>query len=222
MVANTQRKVAEKRYEKPEDAVMRLDKSVVRWKGIPVWLRCEGGYKYAPHALDGTSKVPATVDANSTDLDISSPELGYVNVTNGSVQDIVYVARIPARKQKQGVDGTGLSYRRAGGQTLHKDSQGWGVCFKDLDKTIRGEYPSAKEAYDTVTKTKALSVAFSRKLAFSKVEENPKIIRVLMTKEVIGFVVPDRNHPTVSLIEPWNGLHNMASTLAIYGIVIEE
>jgi hypothetical protein len=217
-------KKIDKRYEKTEDAVMRLDNSVVRWHGIPVFLQQEEGYLFAMTPLDGKSEVPKVVDANDMELDISSPELGFVNLSSHPVADAVYVARIPARRYKQGVDGQGLRCLRAGNNedTLFRDSKGWAVPFKDLDKTIRNEYPTAAEAYQKVTETEALGVAFSRKFAFSKLEDNPKVIRLLLAKETVGFVSIGRKQPTVTLLEPWSDLYNMASTLAIFGIVTED
>ena len=208
------------RYPNSHDAGMRLNNSIVMFKDIPVFVRQEGeSIKFHLQPLDGVSRVPELVSANDEDLNIESVPLGYVNLT--SPQDVVYVSRLPARKQKQGLDIGNINYFREGGQNMYTDSNGWKVPFPALAKTITGDYPSAKQAYDLVTKTKALGVAFNRKMAFSKTEDNPRLIRLRMVRDTIGFVVAGRAVPTVSLLSPWDTLEHIASTLSIEGVAIE-
>lgn len=212
------------RYLTNSDAQMRLHGSVVMFDNIPVFIEQNSdSIKFEVTPLDGVSKVPNTVSANDERLNISSVELGYVNLTSKAVTpDAVYVQRIPARKQKQGVTADSLFFYREGGESLWMDSRGWKVPFVDLDRTIRGVYPSVQEAYEAVRSGRALGMAFSRKHAFSREESSPKLIRLRQLRETIGYVQRDKPFPTVQLVEPYTGFHNIISTLTAAGIVIEE
>ena len=109
------------RYTNREDVSRRLNDSIVRFKEV---------FYYATSDRDGdtlnlmlygldSGKPVTRVDANSPDLDISSPELGYCHCFGP--EQAVFIRRGPYRRQKQGVSNENLTY------TMHKDLQRRGL-----------------------------------------------------------------------------------------------
>lgn len=208
-----------RRYNNSADAHMRLDRSIVKYKDIPVYLeQVSDTIHFTLQPLDGVSKVPATISANSEDLNVASVPLGYVNIDG----DVLHLSRVPARQQKQGITPSVLTYFREGGENVYIDPDGWPASFEAIDNTIRGVFPSAQEAYKEIVSGNALGRAFSRNYAFSSTEETPNVIRLRMSLNTIGFLLPDRHFPTVNLLVPWSNMYNIRSHLQKFGVIIED
>lgn len=152
--------MAEERYVKPEDAYMRLDGSVVKYKD---------DYYYACSARDTfkltlydlpTKKEKLVINPNSPDLDVRSVPLGYMN---DRPDRALFIYRVPFRKQKQGISPENIMciHDYTPGAEL---SIGQGAIFSlSFYKMLKNDYPDFEELLKTnLTGKSSFNQAFSR------------------------------------------------------------
>lgn len=125
-----------KRYNNGHDVQMRLTKTIVFWKGLPV---------YVKQVYDGTKIVlwdmqPGTTDfvveSNDSRLDITSPPLGFFHYGSKSF----YVVRRPIRSQRQGLDIDRLIFydiAKANWANFARDED----VFKGFRRMLTRDYP---------------------------------------------------------------------------------
>jgi hypothetical protein len=137
-------------YEEPAYAATRLKECIVRLKdGTPVFVNGIARKDVVGYAL-ATPDVP--LKNKLEDLDINPVPLGYTNTAFGAV----YVTRIPMREDwRQGL-------RRINIRTIPVMD----IDYECLDATIRGVYPTFKEAIKLADKRGV--AAFSRSFAVDK------------------------------------------------------
>lgn len=129
------------RYLNGDDVRMRLHQSVVRYKGKPYYCFHDGGTQLTLGGLEDNSTEIVQVDANSEDLDIRSPELGYVNWKQGCG----YVSRSAVRRQKQGISHENLFMRNAGSDQQQPLPANY-LRTTEFFNMLIGNYPSYEEA----------------------------------------------------------------------------
>lgn len=159
------------RYTNREDVSRRLNDSIVKFKDTFYYATSDRERDTLELTLFGldSGKPVHKVDANSPDLDISSPELGYCHCHGP--ETAVFIRRAPYRRQKQGVSNENLTY------TLHKEGtrRGLGndlVINKYFKEMLDGKYKPYSDclAYfnDEKNKDKTSCLAFSRDFAIGK------------------------------------------------------
>jgi hypothetical protein len=89
----------------PDELVTRLRRSVIMYKGSPVYVEGVDGMTLQLTQLE--TGEPLSVKSSDTGFDIGSPLLGYVNTDGGAV----YVMRRPIRLYKQGLSTENLTVR---------------------------------------------------------------------------------------------------------------
>jgi hypothetical protein len=158
------------KYERLEDARMRLRGTVVLYEGNPVYIRDiaagRGGDEiFRVHADklplgrgDDPFERGGMVDPEGAEMrkyisskkfDISPFKMGYVNAPTGAF----FCSRLPHRQQKQGLSGeTFNTFLRT----------------KEVVEMVNNRYPTFDQALKALAK--APSVAFSREFALSKDE----------------------------------------------------
>lgn len=172
------RKKMEPTYLTPEDVSMRLHSSIIRYKKQFYYTHAHG-MKLKLFNLH-TSNQDHTVDANSPDLDVSSPELGFINWDSGYLW---FVYRIPYRKQKQGIshDNLGaISIQEHRTKSVSSDTF-MSKAFLDM---LEGNYPT----YSEVLASKK-SRAFCRNYALHFDKEE---IKLLFNEAEIGLYEKDK------------------------------
>jgi hypothetical protein len=101
----------EQRYFQSNDVHMRITNSIVRYEKVFYWCAAastpndDAALKVRLYNLHN-QQFALSVDSNSPELDVTSPELGWMYLES----KLSYIARAPYRKQKQGAAGENLVY----------------------------------------------------------------------------------------------------------------
>lgn len=143
------------RYDNTDDISRRLTKTLVRFRGKPVYIKGVAGNLHVRAYNPLEKGLDFYVHSSDVDLDISSPPLGYTNHDNHSW----YLTRRPSRQQIQGIQ-----IQHCMVYPAEKYIQGRGYNdLGDVSRTILGEYPSFEKALE---RSIVGSQAWSRHLAF--------------------------------------------------------
>lgn len=154
------------------DLAARLGSSILRWKGHPY--HCEivrsDIYLYdIPSFNTPNRKEPIIIKGNDPYLDISSITLGYFNIE----KSVVYLARNPLRRYKQGVDFSHLEYRTLDRNYRYAAADMY--CQGFVDGCLN-KYPSVNHAMQIITGTgKINSRALSNDVALLRDKDLIKI-----------------------------------------------
>ena len=117
------------------------------------------------------------------ELDISSLDLGYVNIQN-PVACAVYLARTGARRYKQGIDLNALSYAVLVPPGLSFGVSGEMMFCQGFLDAYEGKYPSLKEAIKLIG-AGARSVALSTDVA---VMRDKDLFKVFIKGDEVGWM----------------------------------
>lgn len=158
-------------YYDPRSVSLRLDRTICMYKGEPLYV--ELGAHHDPslstrigpdywHILWGTRLKGGTkwikdIDYRSPDFDYRALPLGYINHCGGAY----YLARSPARQQKQGLCRSSTIF------VGEQPQVGTWWASKDLHDCIMGIYPSLDKALKDLEEYKAMKVAVSRNVAIA-------------------------------------------------------
>jgi hypothetical protein len=130
----------EKKYLTHSDVSLRLNESLLRWKGKWFYARYEDGERKVSITLYDlvTGKTVETVDPNSPNLDVSSPQLGYAEPENW--RSPVFIQRSPYRRQKQGAGSDNMIYSVNGSGHRGPVPTSW-LFTKAFKSMLEGVYP---------------------------------------------------------------------------------
>lgn len=179
----------------PQDVNARLDEGICFFRGRPyvIHTRDGNGTNGTLRALDGRGKsIPVAL--NSEELDISAPELGYINYDGRAY----YAMRSPDRRYKQTLQYSSVvaqvcgSTRTIGGDNLHA-----ALYSTDGENMFLNVYPTLQEALDFVSAKggKNRSMAFHRDVAV--LQDSFGIIRVYFKGSEVGRIKPGTKTVTV-------------------------
>lgn len=161
------------RYNNTDDAVMRLDQSILKYKDEYWYCRISSGVAYLYDLalysmLDAGHKIKEThvVNFNDEELDIRSVTIGYINTDSGAY----YVTRPPFRKQKQGTS-TVNCYIAPVGTMAFSQIQPQTLFSRHVKDALQGKYPSLKGCMKHMMggAAQVSSMAFSKDFAIKKV-----------------------------------------------------
>lgn len=172
----------EPRYLTGDDVFMRLDGGLVKYLGEPYMAHSNGKKVNLTSLL--TKGFVETVDANSTLLDISAIEIGYVNHKH----TVLYVTRMPIRKQKQTTSYCNTIYYKLGessGRPFAYDA----FFSQGVYDAIKGNYKSFKEVIGVLAESPG-AIAISNRFALQKTEKEAST-RVYFENSLIGDVNAD-------------------------------
>lgn len=160
------------RYNTSDDASLRLNSSLVRYKGSVYYCKVVGNclcrlYLFENLLENTIEDTPFNhqLNYNDPELCIDAIDVGYVNY----VTDTKFVTRPPYRKQKQGSNTENLVVFNVGS-----------VRFASLDhtqfftgsfvKALKNDYPTLKECVESLKAAKKiLSRAFSKNFCIQKI-----------------------------------------------------
>lgn len=146
-------------YKDENYANGRLTGTVVRYDSKPVTILAMGGGKVI--ASDLVTGNQFEFKYGDKKLNIDPVPLGYINEGTSAY----YACRCPVRKDwKQGLRGQTFRAIQIGYNTPIQEM----LAMVNLGKTILGDYPKLGKVVDILKAGAAMSVAFSRELAFDK------------------------------------------------------
>ena len=161
------------RYNNANDAVMRLDSSILKYKEEYWYCRIINGLAYLYDLtfysmLDAGHKVKEAhvVNFNDEELDIRSVTIGYINTDSGAY----YITRPPFRKQKQGTS-TVNCYIAPVGTMAFSQIQSQTLFSRHVKDALQNKYPSLKGCMRHMMSgvTYVSSMAFAKDFAIKKV-----------------------------------------------------
>lgn len=164
-----------------KDIADRLHSTVIRYKGHPYMASVTGDLICLHDLTNGN--LCHKVYSGDEDLDISSINIGYINIADPEYRLAVYLKREPFRRYKQGIEIQHLSQKvlRSGMGPLHSSKiQGRG--FVD---GVLGVYPSLGKAIMDITKNGWFSVAVSRDVALKREDS---LLKVYLKDDEVGYM----------------------------------
>lgn len=154
------------------DIRARLGSTVIRYKNKPYYCEVDGEQVVLMDLITRNTVHRKTAD--DPDLDVSSMDLGYVNIENPR-NVAVYVKRLPRRMYKQGIDLSALSYHAltlpANRFSVGQDNM-WCKGFVD---SYEGNFPTFSQAIKFLTDGKRYSVAITRDVALLRDKDTVKV-----------------------------------------------
>lgn len=205
------------RYFTPEDVRMRLDASVVLYKGKPFYAAASG-MDLRLWELGGSREQPDhKVSANSADLDIRSIELGYVN-SEGST---FFAYRVPYRKQKQGMACDNIEISSLLNPEHKSGIGGATILSKPFRDMLVNKYPSIKECSQlgqfksgAFSKNFAIRHEWDKKLNCLKQDGKYELV---CNQKVVGIYDPVQNGV---ILDEFNNHSVMTLKLVNLGVTV--
>ena len=179
------------RYTTGRDLADRLDGTICMYKDEPVLV----GF----HSEDSlilyhpvTNIKLTTIHPADEHFDISSQELGYINLKDGDTNLVMYITRPPHKRWRQGLTYGSLTYQDIKGKNIYPHhvpmehvirSQG----FYDM---LVDNYPSIKEALENYE-----VCAISKSVALEKTPSG--VVQVYFKNQNVGYLLPGTNRVCV-------------------------
>jgi hypothetical protein len=167
---------------KGDDIRARLNGTIIRWKGVPYLADVSGDGQIA--LLDvATGNLIARIESDDDNIDISSINIGYVNIINPDYKTAVYLKREPTRQFRQGIAIDHLTQK-----VLRKDLNSvprGAIMSTGFVDAVMGRFPSIDGAFDLITKKGWFSVAISRDIA---VRREADLLKVYLKESEVGYI----------------------------------
>lgn len=167
-------------YTTSSDLQSRLDRTICRYDGHPVYVRSSGS-QLVLHDIVEYNKQLHIIEPDDPKFDISIMEIGYFNHwTKG----VAYALKLPTKQWKaalysisvQAIDGQKISL---GGSPQH--DQGF------VDSLV-GNFPNVNESLERVTKGELQSIAVSQAVAFGTTPVG--VVFVYYKTKSVGWIAP--------------------------------
>lgn len=177
------------KYASQNDVYARLNNTVCRYDGEPVYINVDTGEVTGTIVCNfyhASKRDPAFIQCNTIDplFDESSPELGYMNHD----KQVLYLARVPARMNQQGLSIANVVVFRKGGEKqrnvtiLELRSDG----FRNM---IVNDYrPFDKALNKMMDQRKIKGLAFHKHAALQYIDGNS--LGVLYRARLVGMFNP--------------------------------
>ena len=180
----------------PQDLTARLDDSVCRYRGEPVYVRVNGD-RLRLFDLTNMQKWKWEIIYTDPEFDISSPLLGYMNtdVINLSNNKCYYVRRKPVRRYKQGFNLVASTFSMLDGTLERKRDISSLMYSKGMKECITGVYPTLDQVLDFFKKNfkpgETLEAAVTREIAL-QVGKNG-VVNVFYKEFEVGWMTLKEN-----------------------------
>ncbi len=209
-------------YDTYKDLQARLQGTICRYENEPVYVHVTSDKvielydttkigKGVMSSMTEELKPLRKIKPNDPAFDISSPEIGYVNVDFEvekslpqcvrylSPEDtgcqVVHIERSPSRQWKQGLSSETVTFRGVSGNELVRLRVPVNVIFTchGVRDAIRGTYPPLPAAVAKINRLRDSvahkEIAVSKDVALKKTDSD--IIQVYIKTKNIGFILPD-------------------------------
>ena len=195
-------------YDNVQDAEMRLRHTIIRFMGEPMYVKelfpHKGGIWI--HMSDCHEGVEKKVCLDNPAIDLTSPPLGYISYITGYGPSYMYACRMPARRQKQGLDAQRLMlYNPLTGSTVRNN-----VGIAQISRCILANYEGAEERYSVYLsegRDRKVLTPFSRDIAVSKVHLYYKTMEIGSIKHTDGLHIVTITSPSFECY-PFKGVFN--------------
>lgn len=187
-----------------QDIRARLENTIIRYNGKPYLVGVDGEIIILYDII--TKAIIHRKNPDDPGLDVSSIDLGYVNINEPRVC-AVYLKRNPIREYKQGINLRSLEYDAL---TLPKHRFGVGSdmmqCQGFLD-SYNGNFPTLKEGIKRITIDGGHSVALNKDVALLR---DVDILKVYFKQDEVGWIRVGTNKVTLPKTETsWVTLFNL-------------
>lgn len=127
------------------DLAQKLDTSICRYDGLPVYCRVMSKSRIDLYALADTGGLPiATIKPRDEKFDVSGVPLGCMQSPLNN-RRAVYLSRSPIRRTKQGLHYSSVLIRRLGEDELRRVTQQDYVFSQPFIDMVKGVYPPLSE-----------------------------------------------------------------------------
>jgi len=168
---------------KGDDVRARLHGTIIRWKGLPYCCDVASGDATIGLQDIANGNLIGRVESDDIDLDISSINIGYVNIIDPDYKMAVYLKREPLRQFKQGLSIDHLTQKTLRNSVSSVPKQK--IMSRGFVDAVIGKFPSVKEAIDLISKKGWYSVAVSRDVALKR--END-LLKVYIKDTEVGYM----------------------------------
>lgn len=167
-------------YTTASDLQSRLDRTICRYEGTPVYVRANGNM-LALYEVVQYNKLVKEIVADDPKFDISIMEIGYFN---HSGKGVAYATKLPTKQWKAALYSVSIS--DIGGQKMSIGStpqhdQG----FYDA---LVNSFPSTQESLEKVTSGEVKEVAISQSVAFGTTPVG--VVFVYYKTKSVGWIAP--------------------------------
>lgn len=176
-------------YKGEYDLSNRLDSCIIRYKGEPYFARYAHPDGLSLYTVDCSTLRHELHEFEPDDLDISFPELGYMNY---EVTDDVYYLKTGPRKQYyQGLRSGVVAVWELSGE---KSVMNGNIIFSEsFEKFLKDDFPEVNDVLGITEMT--YQRAISPELALKK--EYSGVILVYYRGRNIGYILPDTDEVTL-------------------------
>lgn len=166
-----------------KDLESRLHGTVCRYDGKPYYLQYEGGRQFSLTTLSARKRVHV-INADDIHLDISTPYLGFCQITPDYVS---YVTRKPARMWKQGVSQDNIIWNYL--SIAAREAIKPGILTSNFEDMILQKYPDLDAALKIVSSDDTINreIAISNDIAL-KYNGRLQLIYVYFKQDQVGFL----------------------------------
>lgn len=170
------------------DLPQRLDGSICRYNGRPVYVRYAGHNSLALFEVYDTESIICNIKSSDELLDISTPPLGYTQVTDTRV---MYATRMPYRVFKQGIYADNINFTMIDNKNTRNSKMPSTRMFSQyFFDTMSMNYPSVSDLMDKIRKAKVYTeLAVSNDVALVYKPENNTLL-VYYKNEIVGWIPP--------------------------------
>lgn len=188
------------------DLALKLNDTICRYKGEPVWVKVvDGGlYLYHIEEINTTGRYFTTIKSTDPAFDVASVPLGYLQGEGTNKHKVYYLSRVPIRKVKQGLPLNAIRSNQMGEDDqggalgrLLKGNGGGSILTKSFVRMVRNEYPRLPDSMKMLRglhakdPSQVYQVAIRRDIA---IEINQMgIINVHYKRNFVGWIQPDKN-----------------------------
>lgn len=191
---NSLLKIATRRYDVPHDVEMRLNNSVLRYDGVPVFIKSiPNSLNVNLFDLSEEGKPIGKADSSDPRLDITSPPLGFGFGEKHNT--LFYFSRIPWRQQKQGLCNDNVEFRSfyidrdRSGTVQSNINRGFTTKWQPFKDAIEGKYKSIPTIVAAI-RDGVIGLPFDRSFALVGLPKQKAI--VIQCKNIhLGYYLAD-------------------------------
>lgn len=176
-----------------KDVQLKLNETICRYKGEPVWVRADGLTLFLAHVYNRGNPF-TTIKSNDPEFDIAGPPLGYLQYGD----KVFYLTRSAIRRTRQGLDHRAILIRELEFKAdKPKRDNGSLIFSQGFHDMVINKYPNLKDALVSIREKHRKNekcfaeVAVSRNIALGINELG--VINVYYKSDHVGWMQPNKD-----------------------------